>query len=111
MAHNRISNMLFDDDSDDEFQLLAITVIKEEKEMVNECRTLRRRGSIPGHAVIQHDRFADNFLIVSLLFRSCSLVGRRTVDGQIFFATLNKNLLALGLGFMNKEKILITTFT
>ncbi|KAK4847445.1 hypothetical protein QYF36_001985 [Acer negundo] len=47
-------------------------------------------------------------LVVGL---NCSLVGRRTVDGQIFFATLNKNLLALGLGFMNKEKILITTFT
>ncbi|KAK0602975.1 hypothetical protein LWI29_000066 [Acer saccharum] len=50
--------MLFDDDSNDEFQLLAVTVIEEEEEMVNEGRTSQRRGSISGHAVIQRDRVA-----------------------------------------------------
>ena len=60
MARNRLANMLFDDDSDDEFQLLAIAVIEEEEEMANEGRTSGRRGSIPGHAVIQRDRVAGN---------------------------------------------------
>ncbi|KAK3229139.1 hypothetical protein Dsin_001020 [Dipteronia sinensis] len=60
MARNWLANMLFDDDSDDEFQLLAITVIEEKEEMENEGRTSRRRGSIPGHAAIQRDRVTDS---------------------------------------------------
>ena len=55
MIHNWLSNMQFDYNSDNEFQLLVITVIEEE-EMENEGWTSQRRGSIPGHTVIQRDR-------------------------------------------------------
>lgn len=51
MARNRLVNMLFEDDSDDEFHLLAITIIEEE-----ETATEGHRGSILDHAVIQRDR-------------------------------------------------------
>ncbi|KAK1555566.1 hypothetical protein Q3G72_028297 [Acer saccharum] len=59
MACNRLANMLFDDDSDDEFQLLAIAVIEEEEGKANEGRTSGRRGSISGHAVIERDKVAN----------------------------------------------------
>ena len=55
MARNRLVNMLFDDDSDNEFHLLAIKIIEEEEEMANKNWTSRRCGSILGHAIIQHD--------------------------------------------------------
>ena len=51
MTHNRLAKMLFNDDSDDEFHLLATMI--EEEEMENEDRTPHRPGSIPGHAVIR----------------------------------------------------------
>ncbi|KAK3187675.1 hypothetical protein Dsin_027236 [Dipteronia sinensis] len=65
MARNRLANMLFDDDYDDEFQLLAIAVIEEEEEMANEGQTSGRRGSIPGHDVIQRDRVAGAFRMLA----------------------------------------------
>ncbi|KAL5570233.1 hypothetical protein UlMin_026808 [Ulmus minor] len=58
MTHNRLAKMLFNDDSDDEFHLLATMI--EEEEMANEDRTPHHLGSIPGHAVIQRDRVQGN---------------------------------------------------
>ena len=58
MTHNRLAKMLFNDDSDDEFHLLATMI--EEEEMANEDRTPRCPGSIPGHAVIQRDIVQGN---------------------------------------------------
>ena len=58
MTHNRLAKMLFNDDSDDEFHLLATMI--EEEEMANEDRTPHRPGSIPGHAVIRRDRVQGN---------------------------------------------------
>ncbi|KAL5579403.1 hypothetical protein UlMin_011845 [Ulmus minor] len=58
MTHNRLAKMLFNDDSDDEFHLLA-TIIEEE-EMENEDRTSHHPGYIPSYAVIQRDRVQGN---------------------------------------------------
>ena len=58
MAHDRLDNMLLEDDSDNEFHMLA--TLSEGKQIVNKDKTSHRPGSIVGHAIIQRDRVQGN---------------------------------------------------
>ena len=111
MTRNWLANMLFDENSDNEFQLLAITVIEEEEEMANEGRTSRRRGSILGHTVIQRDRVADNDILYHHYFTetptfSPCLFRRRFRMNHSLFSAFNM-VWKLMIHTLSKEGMLV----
>ncbi|KAK0577243.1 hypothetical protein LWI29_030125 [Acer saccharum] len=75
--------MLFDDDSDDEFQLLAIAVIEEEEGKANEGQTSGRRGSISGHAVIERDKVAIGLSSLQKILAAFRMLAYRVLANSI----------------------------
>ena len=93
MTYNRLAKMLFNDDSDDEFHLLATMI--EEEEMANEDRTPHRPGSIPSHAIIQLDRVQGNDRLYRDYFADTPTFGPRLfqrrfrMNRPLFFSAFN----------------------
>ena len=109
MTHNRLAKMLFNDNSNDEFHLLATMI--EEEEMANEDRTPHRPGSILGHAVIQCDRVQDNDRLYRDYFADTPTFGPRLfrrrfrMNHQLFFAF--NMLWKLMIHTLSKEGMLV----
>lgn len=78
MTSNRLVKMLLDDDYEDEYHLLAMT-ITEEEEMMNKNRSQHRSPWFydQGHAVIQRDRVQGDDIFYRDYFAKKSTFGPR----------------------------------
>ena len=110
MTHNRLAKMLFNDDSDDEFHLLATMI--EEEEMENEDRTPHHLGSTPGHAVIRCDRVQGNDRLYHDYFADTPTFGPRLFHRRFrmncphFFFAFNMPW-KLMIHTLSKERMLV----
>ena len=112
MSHNPLLNIILDDGTENQLELIPILAAMEEERVQKQRSSSSRRGSVVGHTpvnrdyILSHERLFQDYFTQSPVYNA-KLFGRRFRMSRSFFLRIQSKVESHDRYFVQKEEIVL----